>query len=477
MAVASAPLRQTQASNAGLALGLAGLVALALACGVALAMGEIEALYVTLAALACIAILMDFRVGAVLLILMLPLSATEFFPHQLMGVTGLNPVNVLTVGTLASYLLRGRVAAPARLVPAPVLWLYIVPILIAGLLGMQYVDDIAPAFVSISYFTPVGYLRDEAVRPLLLVLVALLIGAAAARSNKPEGFITAIAVSACALALVEFALILVANVPIGALAAPRMRSFFTEIMGMHANGLGRVFVTAYALLLFVWWETKNPRVKAWLFVALGILSFGILFTFSRNAFLGFFLANGLFLLWKFNARTLGLALLGLAIASALAPGYVYDRITFGFATGSANVVSAGRIEGIWLPLLPEAWKSPLWGNGLSSILWSAPIVNGDMEPFGHPHNAYLEAVLDMGVIGLALLLAYYLHVWKGFRALGSNAYLTPEMRAFFQGAAAALIVYAVACGTGGSLRPSPENAFLWVAIGLMYGVLARKSAP
>ena len=95
---------------------------------------------------------------------------------------------------------------------------------------------------------------------------------------------------------------------------------------------------------------------------------------------------------------------------------------------------------------------------------------------GHPHNAYLEAVLDMGLIGLALLLAYYWHVWKGFRALGSNAYLSPEMRGFFQGACAALIAFAAAGISGGSLRPQPDNVLLWITIGMMYGLLARKPA-
>ena len=33
-------------------------------------------------------------------------------------------------------------------------------------------------------------------------------------------------------------------------------------------------------------------------------------------------------------------------------------------------MSAGRIDDIWLPLLPELFKSPLWGNGLNSIMWS-----------------------------------------------------------------------------------------------------------
>jgi O-antigen ligase len=177
--------------------------------------------------------------------------------------------------------------------------------------------------------------------------------------------------------------------------------------------------------------------------------------------------------WKFNMKKLGLALLGTGIAAAFAPEVVYRRLTHGFDSG-ADAVSAGRIEGIWLPLAPETLTSPLWGSGLDSIMWSRALNSGAMEFVGHPHNAYLQAVLDMGVIGLVLLVAFYWHVWNGFRALGSNAYLTPVMRGFFQGACAALLAFLLAGMTGGSLRPQPENALLWIAIGIMYGLLARK---
>jgi O-antigen ligase len=108
------------------------------------------------------------------------------------------------------------------------------------------------------------------------------------------------------------------------------------------------------------------------------------------------------------------------------------------------------------------------------MMWSEPMLQGQMLLVGHPHNAYLEAVLDMGFIGLILLCIYYLHVWRGFRTLGSNAYLSTEMRAFFQGAAAALLVFLVTGWTGSSLRPESEFGFLWVAIGMMYGMQARK---
>jgi O-antigen ligase len=44
----------------------------------------------------------------------------------------------------------------------------------------------------------------------------------------------------------------------------------------------------------------------------------------------------------------------------------------------------------------------------------------------HPHNAYLEALLDAGLAGLALLLAYFLHAYRGLRALGADAALEPR---------------------------------------------------
>jgi O-antigen ligase len=455
-----------------------GLIACAAAAGYALAVHELEALYVGLAAVACVAILFDFRLGAILLALLLPVSTTAIFPHALMGVSGLNPINLLVLGTLAGYLVHGRSQRAGPLLPRPLLWLYIVPVVCAGLLGSLYVQEIHPVFFErmlINYTGAAGYLRDVVAKPMLTVLAAALVAAAVARGGKPEPFIAAIAFGACALACIMLGFIIVSDVRLGWLASPRARSFFLEIGG-HANTLGRVFVTAYAMLLFAWWEAKQGPGRVALFFALGLLSFGILFTFSRNAFLGFFLVNGLFLLWRFNAKKLALALLGLAVATAMAPEYVYRRITYGFDDGSADAVSAGRVEGIWAPLLPETLKSPLWGNGLESTMWSEPLLHGNMQLVTHPHNAYLEALLDMGLIGLVLLVLFYWQVWKGFRALGSNAYLSPIGRGFFQGACAALIAFAVAGMSGGSLRAEPENMLLWIAIGVMFGLLARRPA-
>jgi O-antigen ligase len=454
---------------AALALGAFGVL-----CGMALAVGELASFYVSISLVVAIAVLFDFRIGAFLLVLVVPFGATQLFPHNLFGVTALNPLNLLLVATLASYVLRYKIAA---LAPRPLVWLFLVPIVAAGALGMRHVDDIAPVFYDtllINYTDAFGYLREQVMRPLLLVVAAMLVGMAAARSQRPERFIVAMMLSIWLIGLIEIGFIIASGVHLGELASPLARRFFDDL-GLHANDLGRLFAVGYAILLFVWWETKNPGFKGALFATLCIAVLALVLSFSRSAYLAFLIVSGLFVLWKFNARSVSAALLVGSLFAAVAPGYVWRRLTFGF-DADANAVSADRLDGIWTPLMPELWKSPLWGNGIDSIMWAEPMKAGEMLVVGHPHNAYLQTFLDMGFIGLAVILAFYWHVWKGFRTLGSNAYISPELRGFFQGATAALLCLLVTGVSGGSLRPDVDFAYLWLAIGIMYGVLARRPA-
>ena len=196
MPAQSPSLQSTAVSSLGLVAGLLGLVALGALGGLALALGEVQALWVALSVIAGIAILVDFRIGAVLLALMLPISDTTLFPHALMGITGLNPINLLMGATLLSYILRGRlVAAAGGLAPKTLLWLFVVPIVIGGLIGAPNADRIAPWFFEnevIHFFNAVGYLRDMLIKPMFIVMIVVLIGAAAARAKKPERFIVPI---------------------------------------------------------------------------------------------------------------------------------------------------------------------------------------------------------------------------------------------------------------------------------------------
>ena len=476
MAAPSITLRHEGISAHSWIVVALAMLGLALGSGYALALGELAGLYVGISLVCAVAVLFDFRVGAVLLLLALPTSASALFPHALMGITGLNPLNLMLLATMGAYLLHGRLQRAGAVVPPHVLLLYVVPIALAGLMGMRHVSEIPSFFYDVgeSVYTERGYFLLKVVKPLVIVAVGLMIGAAAARSRKPERFAVAIAAAALVVALGQIGFVIGQGAPLAAMATQEAREFY-DPLGMHANTLGRLHMFALTLLVFVWAEARQPQLRRFLLLTLAVVGIALLLTFSRASILGALVALALFLMWRFNTRNMVLALIGLAVVALVAGEVLYSRLTHGLDEG-ADAVSAGRIEGIWLPLLPELWKSPLWGNGLGSILWSFPMVNEAMHRVGHPHNAYLEALLDMGVIGTALLIAYFVHVWRSFRALARSEWLAPELRGLFHGASAGLVVFFLTGLVGSSLRPEPEWAYLWIAIGLMYGLRQRGPA-
>jgi hypothetical protein len=456
---------------------LAGYLLLAAGCGTAIALADVNALILCAAALGCMAILRDFRIGVVLLLLLMPLSRSAMFPHAMLGITGLNPFNLLLVATLGACLLQRPSGGLRHFLPPRLTWLYLVPMLAAGALGSRHVDEIAPVYRvmdMIEFNSAGGYLVELLAKPLLLVVFGLLVGAAVVRSIRPERLLGPALASLWAMCAIVVFYVIQSGISLQSLASSDSREFLSAI-GMHANDLGRLFAFACTLLLFVSAEVKGAGLKTLLIATLGLGLAAMVLTFSRGAFVAFLISGLLFLLWRRSAAVLVLVLLAGAGAAMFLPSAVYDRVQMGFGAGM-NAVSAGRIEGLWLPLLPEFLASPVYGNGLGSILWSAAMRSGNPDiVLGAvtPHNAYLQALLDMGIVGLILLCAYFAHVWRGFRQLGTDAAMSPMLRGFFQGAAAGLAGYLVAGAAGGSLTPNGEQCYLWLAVGMMYGLRAR----
>jgi O-antigen ligase len=453
---------------------------LAIVAGVAIALFDLNALFIAASLVGCGLVLFDFRVGVALLVLLLPLSRSSIFPHAMFGVTGLNPFNLLLAGTLGSWLLHALFDAGARrFLPRPLLWLYILPIAAAAAIGMGHVGEIRPMLYIhrlVDFATPTGYLIEMFIKPMTMVLVALLLGAAVARSQRPEGFLIPVLVSIWAMGVMVVVFVIQSGLSLRVLGSAGARETLSAL-GLHANDLGRLYVFAYSMLLFVWVGAHGAFLRLVLLGSMGLVVVALVLTFSRGAYFGFIVVNALFLLWRVNLRTALFLVLLAGGALLLMPEAVYDRMGTGSGRG-LNAVSAGRVEGIWLPLLPDVMNSPIFGNGLGSILWTkAHIFEGSTRVVGvtHPHNAYLQVLLDMGIVGVLLVGAYFFHVWKGLRALAKDETLSPELSGFFQGALAGLLSYLISAVSDSRFTPVPEQGFLWVAIGLMYGMHARKA--
>jgi O-antigen ligase len=454
---------------------------LAVGFGWLVAVAEVNALIVFVSLLISVFILIDFRIGVVCLILLMPISASTLTPHSIGGITGLSPVNILLIGTLAGCLVRGLPAGGlARFVPAPLIWLYLLPFVAASFVGANHVGEIPSSFFAdnlLPYSNENGYLRDVLVKPLFLVLFALLVGAAAARSERPEKLIYALLASIWAMGLMSIVYFLISGISLGELAGSQSRDFFRPL-GLHANALGRLYAVAYALMLFSCGASRDPRLRTALIATMGMVVVALLLTFSRSAFAGFVVVNALFLLSRRKFSILIIGAVCIALVALILPNAVYDRVGTGWNAG-LNVVSAGRTHDIWLPLLPDVWNHLVIGNGTGAFLWSDAMRAGSVLRVDHPHNAYLQSLLNMGLIGTVLVAAYYVHVWRGFRQLAADPELTPVLRGFYAGAIAGLFSFLLAGISGSSLTPCIEQIFLWLAIGMMYGQrhLSPRKAP
>jgi O-antigen ligase len=456
--------------------------ALGAAWGLAVAAGGLISFYLCISLIACGVILMDFRMGVVLLILLMPISGSStIFPHELFGVVGLNPLNLLLVGTLLSCVLHAAAdRSLPQLLPQPLLWLYIVPIVIAGAIGSRHIHEIAPAllivFQGLDFANAAAYLREWVVKPLLMVVFALLAGAAVAKSARPEKLLIPVIMSMCVMSVLVLVYVAHSGISLHQLASSEEREFLSPL-GLHANALGRLYASAVALALFTWSDSGSRGLRLALLIALGLSLVALVLTFSRGGFVAMAVATVLYVLRRFSARTLIITCVAVGGALLFAPHAIFERLSAGQGEG-LDAISAGRVNGLWLPLLPEVLDHPVFGNGIGAILWSDAMRRGAGSmtlAVTHPHNAYLQAALDMGLTGLVLLCAYFAHAWKGLRAMANDPDIPRELRGFFQGAAAGLVGMLISDFTDSSLTPRPEQAFLWLAIGMMYGYRVRQS--
>jgi O-antigen ligase len=87
----------------------------------------------------------------------------------------------------------------------------------------------------------------------------------------------------------------------------------------------------------------------------------------------------------------------------------------------------------------------------------------------NPHNLYLWAVLDMGFVGLGLLVLFFADLRRRFLSVAMNSSTGPLEAALFQGGAAALLGYAAFGLSGGNYVPTTSNVYLWILLGLLLG--------
>ncbi len=448
-----------------------GMLAFILGAFLALLGGVFPAIVFTVVGLGLL-VLFNYRLGVWLLILLLPFAATYLIPRQVLGITGLNPVNVLlaatVVGLFAAYAFqRGRIV----LVPIPKLFLlYLALIAFGAFMGSFSAEK------SILQLNPQGqyeamtrtrYLLDVFFKPLVILIVAWLAAVHVRNGDSAKSLIWAIALATTILFSVITTYLVLSGLSLQVLASTRARGFLSWI-GMHANELGLMANMMFAVLLYTAMGMEKDSRRLLLFAAAGLAAMTAALTFSRGAFLGLLVVTAFFLVTRRRFTQLGLGLVVLLVVAFLLPEAFIERATTGLERRDVGTITAGRLDDIWRHLWPWVWDSPLIGHGLGSTMWAPANLSGAMLPVGHPHSAYLGLLLDLGLVGAVIVTIFFWSMWRLLRQL-KRQHPDPFWRGLFEGGAVCILLLLVQGVTDDRFVPTYPQWTMWIIFGLAIG--------
>ncbi len=189
--------------------------------------------------------------------------------------------------------------------------------------------------------------------------------------------------------------------------------------------------------------------------------------------------------WRKYLLLLPVVVIGISI---FLPGVV-ERMMSGFGTTSVSgevvtdqsAVTSGR-NIAWPYVIDKISESPVVGFGRQAMirtgLTERLFVEAN-EEFPHPHNAYLECLLDNGMVGFVMIVPFYIAIliraFKLFLARESPMYSAAG------GACLALVLALLIAAVGSqTFYPREGSVGMWAAIGLMLRMSVQRektSAP
>lgn len=431
------------------------------------AFGLVTAVFGITAAIS-VAVFFDFRIGVFAIMLLFPLSAARFMP----SFSGLNPLNLAILGTASSYLIsRFRKQPTYRLLDKNLLLLYLLPFGLACLVGARHANEtifLGPDSLATATFS--GFLIYNFFKPLLMVVMAWLIAAAVQESKNPRKVLAVFFIGTLIPAL-----FVVIYIPLSGVGLAQLANFrdFLSVLGLHANQFAVVLNFSIAVFLFSLKQAKGS-FRLFLIVGLSIFLVALALTFSRGGYLGLCVTLICYFVLARRFWPILFGLLAIGIAIPVLPDAIIDRVTLGVTHGSYNQLSSGRLETIWAPIFPEFLNSPFLGHGLFYFGRSATVISGRALAVLQAHNAYLDLLLDIGIVGLAMVVGFFVTMFRDFKLLAISD-PDPVFRGFFRGASIGLLATLVQAFFDDRLMPNTPQMFLWMAYGLLLGRHSRLS--
>lgn len=420
----------------------------------------------------------DWFTSACGLVLMIAAIEHPDMPKNIAGIQGLNPWNVLMVMTVAAWLLTRRREKliwdmPRHVAVLLLAYLLVVLVAFARMIvdpGLYLAGESIPSLISeyivntVKWVVP-GLMLFDGCRNRRRLTIAVL----------------------CVLAVYFlWAVQVIRWMPLSSATSGfglmlRSRKIIENEIGLHAVNMAMLLaggswaVLAATPLLRRRWQ-KSAAVGAFFVIVMGLA-----LTAGRMGYVTWGVVGLLLCILRWRVYLLVLPLVPVLIVLTM-PGTV-DRLLQGFeardVTGEAMPddyeITSGR-NMIWPLVLEEIAESPVVGHGRLGMRRTGLadyIRETYAEGFDHPHNAYLEWIMDNGVLGFVLVMPFYaLMVWYAVRLFRDRG--DPACTAVGGVALALLLALLVAAMGSQHFYPREGAVGMWCALMLMLRVYVQR---
>lgn len=422
-------------------------------------------------------------------------------PRMMLGIPGLNPFNILLLFMILGWFLQKNKEGLKWTAPARMNILLVLYLLVVTISCTRMILD-AEGFVEHRklFYLPaltVGQLvRDDFFNAWKWLIPGLLLCHGVNSKERADLAMQFVLITGLLLGVQIILRMWPALLGLDDLQRRGMRVFDRDI-GYHRGELGP-FMASCAWGCIVYATSAVPKIKARLgYVAFLGATLALMATGSRGAAVAWAACAVVFGLLKWR-KILLFGPLVVILGLMLVPG-AKERYLFGFSGDEHHLaisersntiteegydaynITSGRIL-VWPRVLETAMETPFLGRGMRAYeragvfdkLYLEGILTYGSGFFHHPHNAYLMIFLDMGILGLIIILAFYINLLlSAARAFykGDRGSTERSMAGFLL----AFTVVALVAGIfSGTLYPDQGSVLQWCTIGLFMGTVGQK---
>jgi O-antigen ligase len=357
----------------------------------------------------------DWFISLCGLVLLTSILSRKDWPYSMIGVPGDNPWNMLLVMIIAAWLVDRYV----RRYKWDLTWY-----MKAGIACFVLVISVAVIRASMEFRVFEAMIRGtwwnffstQWINPLKYLLLGVMFyDGARTRERMLLGLFSVLAV------FMVWAFFTIKFMPLSILLDEsdfmRYRYKFDRDIGVYATDLGMVFAGAFWVFMAIWPLFQRWWYRVGVIGGAAVVLLGLGLTHARGGYMTFGALGLVFAMtrWRWLLPLMPVAVAGVFVAMPSA----YDRLIMGFGTQDVtgaevtdmDEVTSGRTTYLWPNAADEILERPLLGAGRMAILHTSMFrkvvaVRGDCPT--HPHSAYLELLMDAGVLGFIPIILIYL---------------------------------------------------------------------